>query len=451
MTQDVGVDAGEDLVKVERVEVGELVKHRGTVRRVRLVDNRARMWDCAPSMRGRTGPPAGNSAKRHSKLAWDHVRHLLSQGSAETACRELLEIAGVPVGGSESHAIHVHDDRFYRKVLADGLLGLGEAYMDKWWDSEQLDETLARMVLAQLRRHVLGSVRIASGVVWAKLTNPQSVRRAFEVGRAHYDIGNDLYEAMLDSRMVYTCAYWKHADNLEDAQVAKLDLVCRKLGLAPGMRVLELGCGWGSFAKYAAQTYGVAVEGYTVSKEQVEWGTQRCRGLPVKLHLADYRQAQGSYDAVVSIGIMEHIGAKNHETYMKVTERCLQPDGIALVHTIGYHQDQAMIDPFYHHYIFPNAHLPSLSQLAKAAEDRFVVEDVHNIGPDYDPTLMAWWRNFDAAWPDLRKSGRYDDRFYRMWKFYLLSCAGGFRGRTTQLYQLVLTRRGAPQPDCRLS
>jgi cyclopropane-fatty-acyl-phospholipid synthase len=378
-------------------------------------------------------------------------RGALARSSAESVCRELLEIAGVPIGGNAPHAIHVHDPRFYRKVLADALLGLGESYMDRWWDCEQLDEMIARMVRAQLRRRVLGSLRIASGAVWAKLTNMQSAARAFEVGRRHYDIGNDLYEAMLDSRMVYTCGYWKHADNLEDAQIAKLDLVCRKAGLRPGMRVLELGCGWGSFAKYAAEQHGVSVEGYTVSREQVELGRERCRGLPVELHLADYREASGRYDAVISIGIMEHIGSKNYGTYMELAERCLEPHGIALVHTIGYHQQQSLIDPFYHRYVFPNAQLPSLAQLAAAAEDRFVVEDVHNFGPDYDRTLMAWWDNFDAAWPVLSRRAVYDARFYRMWRFYLLSCAGGFRGRTTQLFQLVLTRRGAPQPDCRQS
>jgi cyclopropane-fatty-acyl-phospholipid synthase len=385
-----------------------------------------------------------------ARLSLDPLRALVSSSGAESVCRELLEVAGVPVDGSEPHAIVVHDRRFYRAVLADGALGLGESYMDGWWDCEALDEMIARVVRAQLRRHVVGSLRIASGALWAKLTNMQSVARAFDVGRKHYDIGNDLYEAMLDSRMVYTCGYWKNANTLEEAQVAKLDLVCRKTGLEPGMRVLELGCGWGSFAKYAAETYGVSVEGYTVSKEQVALGMERCRGLPVQLHLADYRQATGQYDAVISIGIMEHIGAKNYETYMKLAERCLRPQGVALVHTIGFHSRQAMIDPFYHRYVFPNAQLPSLAQLAEAAEDRFVVEDVHNFGPDYDPTLMSWWRNFDQAWPTLRGRAGYDARFYRMWRFYLLSCAGGFRGRTTQLFQLVLTRRGAPQPDCRL-
>ena len=371
-------------------------------------------------------------------------------GNAEKACRDLLEVAGVTVGGPNPYDVHVKNVDFYRRVLAEGLLGLGESYMEGWWECEQLDEMLAKMVRAQLRKHVLGSLRLAAHTVVAKVTNMQSVARAFEVGQRHYDISNELYEAMLDSRMVYTCGYWRDAKNLEEAQEAKLDLVCRKIGLKEGMRVLELGCGWGSFAKFAAERYGASVTGYTVSKEQVALGMERCKGLPVELKLADYRTANGTFDAVVSIGIMEHIGAKNYRTYMEVADRCLKEDGVAFVHTIGYHLQQPAIDPFYHRYIFPNAQLPALSQLAEAAEGHFVVEDVHNFGPYYDPTLVAWWENFDAAWPELKKKANYDATFYRMWKFYLLSCAGGFRGRTTQLYQMVMTKFGRDQPDCRM-
>ncbi len=390
-------------------------------------------------------PIRARDVLRNLPLPW-----LDNLGDAERACRELLAVADVSVGGNNPWDIHVQNPSFYRRVLAEGVLGLGESYMEGWWECEQLDEMLARMVRAQLKKHVLGSLRLATHAVVAKVTNLQSAARAFEVGKRHYDISNDLYEAMLDSRMVYTCGYWRDADNLEQAQEAKLDLVCRKVGLKPGMRVLELGCGWGSFAQFAAERYGVSVDGYTVSKEQVALGSERCKDLPVTLNLADYRTATGHYDAVISIGIMEHIGAKNYRTYMEVADRCLDKDGLAFIHTIGYHLQQPAIDPFYHRYIFPNAHLPALSQLAEAAEGHFVVEDVHNFGPDYDPTLMAWWKNFDAAWPELKQSGSYDGTFYRMWKFYLLSCAGGFRGRTTQLYQMVMSKFGRDQPDCRM-
>ncbi|HEV8246884.1 MAG TPA: class I SAM-dependent methyltransferase, partial [Polyangiaceae bacterium] len=231
------------------------------------------------------------------------------------------------------------------------------------------------------------------------------------------------------------------------AQRAKLDLVCKKLGLRSGMKVLELGCGWGTFAKFAAEHYGAEVTGYTVSKEQVALGRALCKGLAVDLRLEDYRKATGQYDRVVSIGMMEHVGHKNHRAYFETVDRCLKSDGLAFVHTIGSNVSETIIDSFFHKYLFPNALIPSLAQITRAAEGLFVVEDVHNIGPSYDPTLMAWHENFEAAWPELR--AHYGDRFYRLWRFYLLSSAGSFRARFTQLFQLVLSRPGTPQPECR--
>jgi cyclopropane-fatty-acyl-phospholipid synthase len=272
---------------------------------------------------------------------------------------------------------------------------------------------------------------------------------AKEVAEQHYDLGNDLYRAMLDKRMNYTCAYWKDADNLDDAQEAKLDLVCQKIGAHEKMKILELGCGWGSFAKYAAETYGTNVVGYNISKQQVALGRERCQGLPVDLRLQDYREAAGQYDAVISIGVMEHIGYKNYSTYLDVVDRCLKPDGIAFVHTIGSNKSITTGEPWTDKYIFPNGQLPSITQLAKAMEGRFVVEDWHNFGPYYDPTLMAWHANFNRAWPDLK--AKYGERFKRMWDYYLLSSAGGFRSRSQQLWQIVFTHAGTPQPDCRFS
>ncbi len=282
-----------------------------------------------------------------------------------------------------------------------------------------------------------------------KLFNRQTKSRAFIVGKRHYDLGNDLYQAMLDKRLNYTCAYWKNADNLDDAQEAKLDLVCKKIGIHTGMRILELGCGWGSFAKYAAEKYGASVLGVTVSKEQVEWGMENCKGLPVELRLQDYRDVQGQYDAVISIGVMEHVGYKNYRTYMKVADRCLKPGGIAFIHTIGSNISRTAANAWTDKYIFPNGMLPSIAQLGQAMEGIFVMEDWHNIGPHYDRTLMAWHQNFSNAWPDLQE--KYGERFERMWRYYLLSSAGGFRSRTHQLWQIVMTRPGTTQPDCRIT
>jgi len=279
----------------------------------------------------------------------------------------------------------------------------------------------------------------------ARVLNLQTRRRAFGNGQHHYDLGNDLYEAMLDQRMLYTCALWSTgARTLEEAQEAKLELVCKKLGLRAGMRVLDLGCGWGGFAAYAAERHGAEVVGLTVSREQVRFAKERYAHLPIDIRLDDYRNASGSYDAVVSIGLMEHVGFKNYRGYMELVDRLLAPGGVAFVHTIGGNRARAHIDPWFDKYIFPNSALPSLAQLVTAMEGIFIPEDVHNIGEDYDPTLMAWYARFHAAWPELR--ARYDEKFYRMWKFYLLASAGSFRARAQQLFQIVMTRRGTRAP-----
>jgi cyclopropane-fatty-acyl-phospholipid synthase len=367
---------------------------------------------------------------------------------SETFIRNLLALAEIEVNGPNPWDIQVHDPRFYDRVVNEVQLGLGEAYMDGWWECAAIDQFITRALLARLDTKIKGDLKLALFFMQSRLFNNQSKARAYEVGQKHYDLGNDLYRAMLDRRLNYTCGYWKNADTLDAAQEAKLDLICRKLNLKPGMRVLELGCGWGSFAKYAAEKYGAQILGVTVSREQVELGMQLCQGLPVELRLQDYREVQGTYDAVISIGVMEHVGYRNYATYMQVVDRCLKKDGIAFIHTIGSNRSVTSTDPFSDKYIFPNGMLPSMAQLSAAMEDVLVLEDLHNIGPHYDKTLMAWHANFEAAWPQLR--GKYGDRFYRMWRYYLLSSAGGFRSRQQQLWQMVLTRPGTPQPDCRM-
>jgi cyclopropane-fatty-acyl-phospholipid synthase len=373
----------------------------------------------------------------------------MTASRSESVIRELLASTGIEIDGSNPWDLQVKDARFYDRVLREVELGFGEAYMDGWWECEAIDQLIARIFLADLPAQLRGNWKLALHALQSRLFNLQSRRRAFEVGEQHYDLGNDLYEAMLDKRLNYTCGYWKDADNLDDAQEAKLELVCRKIGLEPGMRVLELGCGWGSFAKYAAEVHGAEVTGVTVSKEQVKLGMERCKGLPVELRLQDYRDVSGTYDRVISIGVMEHVGYKNYRTYMEVTDRTLKEGGIAFFHTIGANRSTTGANGWTTKYIFPNGMLPSMAQLTKAMEGLFIVEDWHNIGPHYDPTLMAWHANFEAAWPELKKN--YDERFYRMWRYYLLSSAGGFRARAQQLWQVVMTRPGTPQPDCRFS
>ncbi len=373
------------------------------------------------------------------------ARKLLSSfdgRSAAAVMRELLAKAGITVGGDEPWDIQVHDERVYARILRDSTLGVGESYVEGWWDCPALDQMIDKLVRARVGLVVEENWALLAQAVKARVLNLQA-SHAFEVGERHYDVGNDLYEAMLGKRMAYTCAYWKNADTLDAAQEAKLDLVGRKIGLRPGMKILDLGCGWGGFAAFAAER-GATVVGYTVSREQAAWVKERYASLPIDIRVDDYRNATGRHDAVVSIGLMEHVGPKNHRAYMQQARRLLEPGGVVFIHTIGGNVPRKRIDPWFDKYIFPNAAIPTLGQLATAMEDVLVVEDVQNLGEHYDRTLMAWWANFDAAWPSLR--GRYGEPFYRMWKYYLLSSAAFFRARQHNLFQIVATPAGAPQP-----
>ena len=354
----------------------------------------------------------------------------------------LLKKADTQSGGTRSQDIAVHDERLFNRVIRHGTLGLGEAYMDGWWDANALDAFISKVLAAHLEKEIKVNIASVYTVTRAFFFNLQSSKHAFEVGESHYDLGNDLYEAMLDKRMVYTCGYWKDAKTLDEAQEAKLDLVCKKIGLKSGDRILDIGCGWGSFAKYAAQKYGASVVGITVSKEQAMLARELCAGLPVEIRVQDYREVSEQFDHIVSLGMFEHVGVKNYRTYFKMASRCLKDDGFFLLHTIGNNISTVIGDPWTIKYIFPNGMLPSVAQIGKAIEKLFVIEDWHNFGAYYDQTLMAWFKNFDAAWPNLK--AKYDERFYRMWKYYLLSCAGAFRAREIQLWQIVLSKNGVP-------
>ncbi|MFP4374981.1 MAG: cyclopropane fatty acyl phospholipid synthase [Spirochaetaceae bacterium] len=351
----------------------------------------------------------------------------------------LLDGTDIRINGDRPWDVQVHDERFYRRVLAEASLGLGEAYMDGWWDCERIDEMLTRVLQAGLDRKMVARI-LALDVIRAKLVNLQSPRRAFTIGERHYDIGNDLYERMLDSRLTYSCGYWKNAGTLDEAQEAKIDLAARKLGLEPGMRVLDIGCGWGGAARYMAEHYGCEVVGVTVSQEQVDYANEHKGNLPVDIRLQDYRELDDTFDRIVSIGMFEHVGVKNYRTFMETVRNLLTDEGLFLLHTIGGNRSVQQGDPWISRYIFPNSMLPSARQITSAVEEIFVLEDWHNFGAYYDTTLMHWVENFDAAWPELRE--RYGDRFYRMWKYYLLSSAAGFRARKNQLWQIVLSPNG---------
>lgn len=341
------------------------------------------------------------------------------------------------VGGDRAWDLQVKDERFFGRVLAGGSLALGESYMDGWWDCNALDELVRRILSNDLQEKVRPSVKMFLLWLRASLLNRQSRSRAWNIGERHYDLGNDLYRLMLDRGMNYSCGYWKRAKTLDEAQADKLELVCRKIGLEKGMRVLDIGCGWGGFAQHAAERHGASVVGITVSREQAQLARERCTGLPVEIRLQDYRDLDESFDRIISIGMVEHVGVKNYRRYMEIAARALHPEGLFLLHTIGTNISGRVGDPWSDKYIFPDSMLPSLRQLSTAAEGLFKMEDVHSFGHYYDPTLMAWERNFVAGWDRIRE--RYGERFFRMWRFYLLSSAGSFRARHNQLWQIVLS------------
>jgi len=366
----------------------------------------------------------------------------MGKNNSKKILQNLFSHADVKINGNKPWDIKVHNPKFYRRVLAEGSLGLGESYVDGWWDVKKLDEFFNKLLSAKLDEKVIPN-SLKLHILKSKVFNLQKKSRSFHIGEKHYDKGNDLYEAMLDKRLVYTCGYWKKAKNLDQAQEAKLDFVCKKLGLRSGQKILDIGCGWGSFAKYAAEKYKVKVVGITVSKEQVKLAKKLCKGLPVEIRLQDYRDVKEKFDHIISLGMFEHVGVKNYKKYMQVVHKNLKDNGLFLLHTIGGNESTHATDPWLSKYIFPNSMLPSIKQIGDSIEGLFIMEDWHNFGSDYDKTLMAWFNNFHKAWPKLKR--HYDERFYRMWKYYLLALTGAFRSRKNQLWQIVLSKKGVPK------
>lgn len=352
----------------------------------------------------------------------------------------LLAQCDIELNGSRLFDIQVTDPRALGRILRQGSLGLGESYMDGQWECERIDELVERLLRGALNQRFTNTRTYRWLEIASRLRNLQSRARAHIVGAHHYDIGNALYERMLDSYMNYSCAYWETADTLEQAQRDKMELVCRKLELAPGMTVLDIGCGWGGMARYAVEHYNVQVVGITISREQKMWAESRLKGLPIEIRCQDYRDIRGVFDRVLSIGMFEHVGYKNYLGFFQKCHELLRTDGLMLLHTIGSNTSVHSTDPWLHRYVFPNGMLPSITQLGRALEPCFVMEDWHSFGPDYDRTLMAWHRRVNAAWETLGE--RYDERFQRVWNFYLLACAGAFRARNVQLWQLVLAKGG---------
>lgn len=360
--------------------------------------------------------------------------------SAKNLVNKLLSEADIQVNGNRPWDIQIHDERFYNRVLSEQSLGLGESYIEGWWDCSQLDEMFSRLFEARLDQKIKQSPSAIFAVLSHRLFNHQTKDKAKLSIQRHYDLGNDLFQAMLDKEMNYSCAFWHNATHLDEAQQNKLELICQKLQMSPGMRLLDIGCGWGSLAKYAATHYGVEVVGITISENQKNWAINNCRGLPITIQLLDYRDVIGEFDRIVSVGMFEHVGYKNYSELMNVVHKHLNESGIFLLHTIGSNVTSYAGDPWINRYIFPNGMIPSITQIGKAIEPYFVMEDWHNFGAYYDKTLMAWNMNFQTHWNELKS--HYNQTFYRMWSYYLLFCAALFRTRQTQLWQIILSKNG---------
>lgn len=369
------------------------------------------------------------------------------RSTAEETLRALLAAADIAVGGTRPWDIRVHDARFYSRVMAHGTLGLGESYMEGWWDCDALDEMCCRAIRADVEGRMPRTFKAAVSLAGSHLLNLQTRRRARRVGEVHYDLGNDFFEAMLGPSMQYSCAYFRNTDDLSEAQRLKLDLICRKLGLRAGMRLLDIGCGWGGLARHAAGQYGCEVVGVTISREQQSYAESACRGLPAEIRLQDYRDVRGKFDRIASVGMLEHVGHKNYRAYFETARRCLAANGAFLCHTIGGNLSKTDTEPWVRRYIFPNSMIPSAAQITRASEGLLVLEDLENFGGDYDRTLLAWEKNFAGTWG--RFSARYGEKFRRMWRFYLLSCAGAFRARSLQLFQFLFSNGGMEQRPVR--
>jgi len=361
----------------------------------------------------------------------------------------LLAPLDVRLDGDRPWDIRVRDPRALRKSLTGGSLGFGEAFVDGWWDCGDLEELIYRLVVADLRglAYMLPAVFLKRRL--AALVNLQTRPRSRRVAEQHYDYGNDFFAALLGRHPIYSCGYFREGDDLDAAQLAKMDLICKKLDLRPGEHLLDVGGGWGELARHAAATYGVRVTSINISEEQMRIGRERCRGLDVEIVGCDYRDVRGTFDKVMAIAMFTHVGPHNYRGFMERMSRVLSPGGIFVMEGVWGNATQTTGDPWVDRYIFPGAVIPSGAQTFAAVERLFVVEDLHNFGPHYATTLRAWNANLQQAWPAL--AARYDERARRTFEYYLLAMAALFRARAMQNWQLVLTHGARAQPPCRVS
>lgn len=362
--------------------------------------------------------------------------------NARETVTELLKRADIKINGDRPWDITVHNDALFGEVVKRGTLGAGEAYMDGWWDCASLDQMFYKAIRAHLEKGVGNNVPAWFLEICQTLFNLQTIKRAWQVAETHYNFGNEMFECMLGPTMNYSCGYWRDADSLDAAQEAKMDLIARKLKLEPGMKVLDIGCGWGSLARWLHDRRKVEVSAISVSSEQIDWAKKWDGAGSINWILDDYRNLDGKFDRIVSVGMFEHVGYKNYGQFMRTARKLLNDDGLFLLHTIGANYQKRGTDPWINKYIFPNGMVPSQENVVHAINDLFIMEDWQNFGADYDKTLMAWNERFEKGFEE--KKFAAPERARRMFHYYLLSCAGAFRARDLQLWQIVMSPSGVP-------
>lgn len=349
--------------------------------------------------------------------------------------------------------IEVKHPGFYSRLLQGGSIAAGEAYMDGWWDSPDLTALMKLMALnlrALDKLEEQGSWLTKLLYKFSHWSNRNSEENSRKNIHAHYDLGNNLYEAFLDTNMLYSSALYNHADDsLEQAQINKMDRLCQQLELKPTDHVVEIGTGWGAMAIYMAEQYGCQVTTTTISEEQHAYAEQKIkeRGLEDKITLLkeDYRNLTGTYDKLVSIEMIEAVGKQFLPSYIKVCESLLKSGGLMAIQAITiadqrYDYYSNNVD-FIQKYIFPGGFLPSVTSLTQATTkySDLVTRDLFDIGLDYAKTLNEWHLRFNRAESEVRSFG-YDDRFVRMWRYYLSYCEGGFLARTISAVHMTFQR-----------
>jgi len=344
--------------------------------------------------------------------------------------------------------LKIDDASVRRGIARGGIVALGEAYERSEWDCDDLESFMYRVFTsAPPRLSRAAWARLILAALDQRLFNRQRGRGAFDIGMKHYDLGNALFSSMLDESMSYTSGYWARAQTLAEAQEAKLDLICKKLNLQRGQRVLDIGCGWGNFAQFAATRYGARVTGVTVSKEQAALAREHCQGLPVDIRMQDYRAVEGTFDHVVSIEMIEAVGRKNIPAFYKTVDRVLADGGRSVIQAISGDTlsrtsdrglDQYIL--WLLRYIFPDGYLPKARELIPSRGTNLQVDGWQRLTDDYPQTLRAWARRFNDNWDRLKDS--YDEAFRRRWNFYLFGCAAAFRAGLVNVSQVVYRKHG---------